>query len=103
MLRDARESIAPSKRLTRSCAQWRTVDTSASADRIHPHEATMSTTPPSPTQRDEFAGQIFCAMLIAPKQPGVSRLEMEDMALAAYGYADALLRARTKSTEHIDR
>ena len=59
--------------------------------------------PPSPTQRDEFAGQIFCAMLVAPKQPGVSRLEMEDMALAAYGYADALLRQRGKSTEHITR
>ena len=63
--------------------------------------ATVS--PPSPTQRDEFAGQIFSAMLIAPKQPGVSRLELEDMALAAYGYADALLRARSKSTDHIDR
>lgn len=65
----------------------------------------MSITPApvSPTQRDDFAGQIFCAMLIAPKQPGVSRLEMEDMALSAYGYADALLRARSKSTEHIDR
>jgi hypothetical protein len=59
--------------------------------------------PPSPTQRDDFAGQIFCAMLIAPKQPGVSRLDMEEMALAAYGYADALLRQRSQSTEHITR
>ena len=63
----------------------------------------MTVTPLSPTQRDDFAGQIFCAMLIAPKQPGVSRLDMEDMALAAYGYADALLRQREKSTEHITR
>jgi hypothetical protein len=62
-----------------------------------------ATTPASPTQRDDFAGQIFCAMLIAPKQPGVSRLEMEDMALSAYGYADALLRQRSQSTEHITR
>jgi hypothetical protein len=59
--------------------------------------------PPLPTQRDDFAGRIFCSMLIAPKQPGVSRLEMDDMALSAYAFADALLRARSKSTEGIDR
>jgi hypothetical protein len=59
--------------------------------------------PPSPSQRDEIAGQNVYAMLVAPKQPGVSRLEMDGMALAAYGYADALLRARSLSTEHITR
>jgi hypothetical protein len=48
----------------------------------------------SATLRDTFAGQIFCAMMIAPKVPGVSRLEMDEMAKAAYECADALVKAR---------
>lgn len=48
-----------------------------------------------PTQlRDLFAGQVLAAMIVAPKQPGVSRLEMEDMAKMSYQYADAMLKAR---------
>ena len=46
------------------------------------------------TLRDQFAGQVLAAMIIAPKQPGVSRLEMDDMAKSAYLYADAMLRVR---------
>ena len=44
--------------------------------------------------RDMFAGQVLAAMIVAPKQPGVSRLEMDDMAKMSYQYADAMLRAR---------
>ena len=44
--------------------------------------------------RDWFAGQVMAAMIIAPKQPGVSRLEMDDMAKMAYEYAEAMLKAR---------
>jgi len=46
------------------------------------------------TLRDHFAGQILAAMLIAPKQPGVARMEMDGMAKSAYEFADALIRAR---------
>jgi hypothetical protein len=49
---------------------------------------------PITTLRDTFAGQILAAMIIAPKQPGVSRLEMDAMAQSAYDYADALIRVR---------
>ena len=44
--------------------------------------------------RDMFAGQVLAAMIIAPRQPGVSRLEMDDMAKMSYQYADALLKVR---------
>jgi len=44
--------------------------------------------------RDWFAGQVLAAMMIAPKQPGVSRLEMDDMAKMSYQYAEAMLKAR---------
>jgi len=44
--------------------------------------------------RDLFAGQVLAAMLVAPKQPGVTRLEMDDMAKMSYLYADAMLKAR---------
>ena len=50
----------------------------------------------SATLRDQFAGQIYAAMLQAPKQPGVSRLEGQAMARAAYECADDLLRARSE-------
>lgn len=66
----------------------------------------MTITPPSTSQnsplaarestqlRDLFAGQVLAAMIVAPKQPGVSRLEMEDMAKMSYQYADAMLKVR---------
>ena len=44
--------------------------------------------------RDQFAGQVLVALIVAPKQPGVTRLEMEDMAKMSYLYADAMLKAR---------
>jgi len=44
--------------------------------------------------RDLFAGQILAALIVAPKQPGVTRLEMDDMAKMSYLYADAMLKAR---------
>lgn len=46
------------------------------------------------TLRDWFAGQIVAALLIAPKQPGVSRAEPDGMARMAYEQADAMLKAR---------
>ena len=49
----------------------------------------------SATLRDQFAGQIYAAMIQAPKQPGVPRLEGDAMAAAAYEGADALLKARS--------
>lgn len=45
--------------------------------------------------RDRFAAHIIGAMIVAPKQPGVVRPEMDAMARAAYDYADAMMRART--------
>jgi hypothetical protein len=47
------------------------------------------------TLRDHFAAQILPAMLIAPKEPGVSRLKMDAMAVAAFEFADAMIRARS--------
>jgi hypothetical protein len=44
--------------------------------------------------RDWFAGHVLAAMIVAPKQPGVTRLEMEDMAKMSYQYAEAMLKAR---------
>jgi len=44
--------------------------------------------------RDLFAGQVLAAMIVAPRQPGVSRLEMDDMAKMSYQYADAMLKVR---------
>jgi hypothetical protein len=44
--------------------------------------------------RDWFAGHVMAAMLVAPKQPGVTRLEMDDMARMSYQYADAMLKVR---------
>ena len=59
-------------------------------------------TPPTPASelaastelRDWFAGHLIAAMIVAPKLPGVARLEMDAMAKSAYEYADAMLRAR---------
>ena len=44
--------------------------------------------------RDFFAGHALAALIIAPRQPGVSRLEIPDMAKMAYEYADNMLKAR---------
>jgi hypothetical protein len=44
--------------------------------------------------RDFFAGHALAALIIAPRQPGVSRLEMPDMAKMAYEYADTMLKSR---------
>lgn len=48
------------------------------------------------TLRDWFAGQIVAALIIAPKQPGVSRPEPEGMARMAYEQADAMLKTRAE-------
>lgn len=45
--------------------------------------------------RDWLAGQIVAALIIAPKQPGVSRPEPEGMARMAYEQADAMLSYRS--------
>jgi len=44
--------------------------------------------------RDWFAGHALAALIIAPRQPGVSRLEIPDMAKMAYEYSEAMLKAR---------
>lgn len=49
---------------------------------------------PAISLRDLVACHVVAAMIVAPKQPGVSRLDMDDMARAAYEYADALIRVR---------
>lgn len=49
---------------------------------------------PAISLRDQFACHVIGAMIIAPKQPGVVRLEMDGLAQAAYEYADAMLKAR---------
>jgi len=49
---------------------------------------------PAITLRDLFACHIIGAMIVAPKQPGVVRLELEGMCQSAYEYADAMLKAR---------
>jgi hypothetical protein len=61
---------------------------------------TMSPTDTA-TLRDQFAAQILPAMLIAPKEPGVPRLKMDAMAVSAYAFADAMLRARVVDTKGV--
>jgi hypothetical protein len=46
--------------------------------------------------RDWFAGQALVGMIPSPRQPGVLPLTIDGMADAAYEYADAMLRARTR-------
>ncbi len=48
------------------------------------------------TLRDYFAGQIAAAFIIAPKQPGVLRLEGANLAKMAYETADLLIAERGK-------
>jgi hypothetical protein len=56
--------------------------------------SSQPTSPPAIALRDLFAGQVLAAMIVAPKQPGVTRLEMDDMAKMSYQYADAMLKVR---------
>lgn len=44
--------------------------------------------------RDWFAGQALVGMIPTPRSPGVLPMSVDQMAVAAYGYADAMLRAR---------
>jgi len=44
--------------------------------------------------RDWFAGQALVGMIPTPRAPGVLPLTIDRMAVAAYQYADAMLRAR---------
>jgi hypothetical protein len=44
--------------------------------------------------RDMFACHALAGMLPAPKVPGVLPMNPDGAALAAYAYADAMLRAR---------
>jgi hypothetical protein len=46
--------------------------------------------------RDWIAGQMMAAILVAPKQPGVPRMDKHEMAASAYEYADAMISARGK-------
>ena len=44
--------------------------------------------------RDMFASHALSGMLPAPKVPGVLPMTPDGLALAAFAYADAMLRAR---------
>lgn len=44
--------------------------------------------------RDMFASHALAGMLPAPKVPGVLPMTPDTAAMAAYAYADAMLRAR---------
>ena len=45
--------------------------------------------------RDWFAGQALVGMIPTPRAPGVLPMSVDQMAVAAYGYADAMMRARS--------
>ncbi len=46
------------------------------------------------TLRDWFAGQALVGMIPTPRSPGVLPRSVEQMAVEAYKYADAMLLAR---------
>ncbi len=46
------------------------------------------------TLRDWFAGQALVGMIPTPRAPGVLPMSVEQMAIQAYKYADAMLLAR---------
>jgi len=46
--------------------------------------------------RDYFAAHLAAAIIIAPKQVGVPRPDLEAMAGQAYQFADAMLRVRSR-------
>ena len=62
----------------------------------------MSPTPPkppaapesAPSPRDLFAAHAAAALIQAPKQAGVPRLERDALARQAFEFADAMMRAR---------
>jgi hypothetical protein len=60
----------------------------------YPNSSTAAAAKGPVELRDWFAGHVLAAMIVAPKQPGVTRLEMDDMAKMAYQYAEAMLKAR---------
>jgi hypothetical protein len=63
-------------------------------------ECSMSHNPESSSPqrdlRDWFAGQALVGLIPTPRAPGVLPMTIDGMAEAAYKYADAMLRARTK-------
>jgi hypothetical protein len=44
--------------------------------------------------RDLFAAHAVAALIVAPKQPGVPKLEGDKLAQQSYEIADAMMRAR---------
>ncbi len=46
--------------------------------------------------RDFLAAHLAAAIVVAPKQVGVPRPDMEAMAAQAYDFADAMLRVRSR-------
>lgn len=48
---------------------------------------------------DWFAGQVLSGLISAPRQPGVLALSVDGMATAAYGFADAMMRARAAAAK----
>jgi hypothetical protein len=59
-----------------------------------PATATQAAPAETITLRDLAACHALSGMIPAPKVPGVLPLTPDGMALAAYAYADAMLRAR---------
>jgi len=60
-------------------------------------------TPPNPDApasgvalRDFFAAHLAAAIVVAPKQVGVPRPDMEAMASQAFEFADAMMRVRSR-------
>lgn len=61
--------------------------------------APISTDTDVRTLRDWFAGQVLSGLISAPRQPGVLALSVDGMAAAAYGFADAMMRARAAAAK----
>jgi hypothetical protein len=57
---------------------------------------TLPYDPETMALRDMFASHALAGMLPAPKVPGVLPMTPDSAALAAYAYADAMLRARVQ-------
>lgn len=56
--------------------------------------APMPCDPATMALRDMFASHALAGMLPAPKVPGVLPMNADAAAVAAYAYADAMMRAR---------
>ncbi|GAB2491002.1 hypothetical protein [Arenimonas alkanexedens] len=54
-----------------------------------------STADANPSPRDLFAAHIAAALIQAPKQAGVPRLERDALARQAFEFADAMMQARS--------